>query len=670
METVVTAEPVQEALPPARTESVSDPLVVAVGIFGGFLLLALVNAVAIAVSVPRPTAGMGLRVLHHVFDAGETLGLGAAVATTAGVFVRFVRLPRWAVGTVLFALGVLLTDLVIGEYLYLQAEHGKAGGIAPVIFINYLCLLGGAFATAPSLAAFFGARPKLRLVPVVLATATLVADHIPLRDDYFGIHGLAAIGAVLLAAPALAAPLLRVARALARSLPGRGVLGAVLLFSLLGLVVPPSNAVRFELFRQPVAVAPWALATVLWRLPALHAPVALAPSPWVTDRSAAPDVPITTPPPLPHDAIVVLMTIDALRADVVNGATHDARFPTFATLKREGVTFTQASAAGTQTPVSISTMFSGLYFSQQRWEDYGNGPDRYPYPATEHFATVPELLTAHGVDTAEESGFVFLAGGFGVTRGFREERPFGQTRAAAPGSVLVGAMLQRLKHTTDGPLFLYSHLAEPHAPYWVGPGPTPYDHYLSAVAEADKQVGRVLEFLREHYGDHWVLIVSADHGEAFGDHQTFEHAKTLYEELLHVPLLVMSPRFSPRKVEERVGLVDLGPTLLDLFQAPTPATFNGQSLVPLLMGKDVVFTRPLLAEGRLRTSLTEQDGFKVIEDPRRKVVEAYDLVADPGETRNVFDTEPGRSDAALAKLRAFFDARRLRDGGYEAPYKP
>ena len=167
-----------------------------------------------------------------------------------------------------------------------------------------------------------------------------------------------------------------------------------------------------------------------------------------------------------------------------------------------------------------------------------------------------------------------------------------------------------------------------------------------------------------------MLIVSADHGEAFGDHQTFEHAKTLYEELLHVPLLVMSPRFSPRKVEERVGLVDLGPTLLDLFQAPTPATFNGQSLVPLLMGKDVVFTRPLLAEGRLRTSLTEQDGFKVIEDPRRKVVEAYDLVADPGETRNVFDTEPGRSDAALAKLRAFFDARRLRDGGYEAPYKP
>jgi arylsulfatase A-like enzyme len=167
-----------------------------------------------------------------------------------------------------------------------------------------------------------------------------------------------------------------------------------------------------------------------------------------------------------------------------------------------------------------------------------------------------------------------------------------------------------------------------------------------------------------------VLIVSSDHGEAFGDHQTYEHAKTLYDELVHVPLLVRSPVIAPRKIDDRVGLIDLGPTILDLFQVPTPATLHGESLVPLLLGRRATLTRPLLAEARLETSLTLPDGLKVIEDTRRKTVEVYDLATDPGETRNIFDSEPARSDWALASMRAFFAARTLTEKGYEPPYKP
>jgi arylsulfatase A-like enzyme len=175
--------------------------------------------------------------------------------------------------------------------------------------------------------------------------------------------------------------------------------------------------------------------------------------------------------------------------------------------------------------------------------------------------------------------------------------------------------------------------------------------------------------LDEHFGERWALFVSADHGEAFGEHQTYEHAKTLYGELLQVPLLARSPLFRPREIGDRVGLIDLGPTILDLFRIETPATFNGQSLVPFLAGENVELTRPLLAEGRLRQALTEPDGLKVIEDRRRKVVEVYDLASDPRETRNLFDDEPARSDAALAELRAFFAVHTRREAGYEPPYK-
>ena len=60
----------------------------------------------------------------------------------------------------------------------------------------------------------------------------------------------------------------------------------------------------------------------------------------------------------------------------------------------------------------------------------------------------------------------------------------------------------------------------------------------------------------------------------------------------------------------------------------------------------------------------------MIEDDRRKTVEVYDLASDPGETRNLWDREPGRSDAAVAALRAFFAAHQAKRAGYRPVYKP
>ncbi len=266
---------------------------------------------------------------------------------------------------------------------------------------------------------------------------------------------------------------------------------------------------------------------------------------------------------------------------------------------------------------------------------------------------------------------MFLVNKFGVARGFGEERMLGHSRAACPARFVIAPIVELLTRVGDDPLFVYTHLGEPHGPYVYGHRGSPaHDRYMAAVTEADTQIGRIVKALEQHAGNRWVLIVSADHGEAFGEHQTTDHSKTLYEELIHVPMIVRSPAFAPRRVDERVGLIDLGPTVLDLFGVDTPATFNGQSLVPILTGGTVTFTRPLLAEGRLAKAYVEQSGFKVIEDPRKKIVEAYDLETDPGETRNLFDVDPTRADGALAYLRAFFDAHTLRKPGYEVPYKP
>jgi arylsulfatase A-like enzyme len=650
----------------------SDPAIrIAAGIFAGALLAAVVDVVAITLTLPLPAAGVGLRVAHLLFDAAETLGVGAVAAGVAGAFVRFVRPPRWAAWAAAIAATTVLVYLTINEGLVRVASLTLEGHYERALFWVYLAVLGLGIPLVYEVGVVASRRPVLRFVPPVLAIAGMAINHGPYPDDFVGNHGIVTWGAAMFGGAALGPLVEQAGRALARGRRGRVALGALALVALLGVVVPPPNAVRYELFRDSCVVAPWVLTSTLWRSPRLRTPVALPPSPWSQDRSAAPPVPPSSPRLLPRDAVVVLVTIDALRAEVVNDPTYDSILPTFAMLKRKGVVFTHASAPATQTALSLSTVFSGRYFSELLWTDHGVGRTRYLYPADDDSIRFPQLLTGAGVDTADFASLIFLDNAFGVTRGFTDVKMTVTGWRHARAHEVIDPLVDRLRHQGQNPIFAYTHLMEPHEPYDRGrKDGTPFERYVSEVAVADLQLGRVIRMLEQRLPNRWALFVSADHGEAFGEHRSFQHGKTLYEELLHVPLIAMSPHFPARVIEERVSLVDLGPTILDLFGVDTPPAFSGQSLVPLLGGGSFPFTRPLVAEGRLRQSLTQPDGFKVIEDHRRKLVEAYDLPHDPGELHNLYDAEPARTDRALAEMRAFFKVHIRTEGGYEVPYKP
>jgi hypothetical protein len=641
---------------------------VGAGIFGGFALLAAADALAIALTIPLPRAGIALRLQHHLFDAAETLGVGAVVALIAGGAASLGR--RWAAMAACLAMWVPTGYLAIGDDLRRNAEFAATPRLEIVLFGVYVALLCAALPVIQLVGGRLSAMPRLRLAALGAAALVLAVDHLFLTDDYAGLHAMIALSDVVLAA-ALIGPLAeRAALRLAGARRGRAVIAATAALAIFGVACPPPDAVRCELFRNICAVAPWALASIAWRSPPLHAPVAVPASPWLLDRSAAPPVPPTSPRLLPSDAVVVLITIDATRAEAVLDPARDKLLPTLADLKRRGAVFTRASAPGSQTALSLGTVFSGRYFSELYWSRFGTGRSRFDFPAEDPSVRFPAILSENGVETVHFPSLVFLANDFGVVRGFREERVLVHGVQRAHARDVIEPILGHLRRG-GGPLFAFAHLVEPHDPYDRGKqksGPE-YERYLSAVAVADAQIGRVVRALEEHAGDRWALFVTADHGEAFGEHGTATHGKTLYEELLHVPLIVAGPRIAPRTIDERVGLVDLGPTILDLFGLPAPAAFEGQSLAPLLAGRGAALTRPLIAEGRLRRAITLPDGLKVIDDPRRKIVEVYDLSSDPGETRNLFDLDPARADPPLAFLRAFFAAHTLKRDGYEPPYK-
>jgi arylsulfatase A-like enzyme len=256
---------------------------------------------------------------------------------------------------------------------------------------------------------------------------------------------------------------------------------------------------------------------------------------------------------------------------------------------------------------------------------------------------------------------------FGLARGFQDEK-----RGARSAGVHARNVIARLEQL--GPserLFAWVHFMEPHEPYVAGKrGDPPFSRYLQEIVIVDREIGRILDAVEKRgLAQRTTLIITGDHGEAFGEHNTNFHATTLYEELLHVPLLVSVPGLQPRRCDELVTLADIGPTVLDLMGLDTPARFLGQSLVPVLLGRPGHFTRPVVAEsGRGLRAFYFPDGKKLIVDPRTATTELYDLRQDPGELDNLYD--PDRDIQRMAELLAYFGAHTYRSKNYTAPYRP
>jgi arylsulfatase A-like enzyme len=612
--------------------------------------LSIGNAIDIASRVPFP--GLGLRLLHHATDLAENLALGTFAGALVALCLRYA--PRFAIAVTALASAPLI-HAASGHTIWRKIMIWFGGRVEWSLYWPVIAVESLAGALIFVLGHWLGSFRRAWAIAPVLALAALVVNNLVQPDQYFGDHGIAA-GAVGIFAGA----------ALARRFESRFdawsarryfiVATPILLFAF----VPPSNAVRVELFKVPSSVGAWVLATAWWRAPKLPSEVTPRDvGPWLAGRSGDRAVPpskaiLTLGPP-----VVVLITIDATRADVVNEAPRDAPLPELTAMAEHGARFTNVVAPGSQTAISLSSLFSGRYFSELTWDWVGTGAKRFVYPAADPAPRFPELLTAAGIPTTLVGPIVFLNAEYGIARGFSDHRVIVEDTSHAHGAQVIDMLVDRIRAADPNrPAFFYAHLIEPHHPYDRGEkkdGPA-FERYVSEIALADRLVARAARATEEKFGGRAILIVTADHAETFGEHGTWEHSKTVYEEVLHVPLLVRGGKIEKRKIDAPVGIIDLGPTILDLFRLPTPPSFMGQSLVPVLAGEPMHFTRPLFAEARLHRAYYGE--LKVIEDMRRRTVEAYDLTKDPKELDNVFGRDP-RADRDLATLRAFFEGAPL-----------
>jgi hypothetical protein len=678
-------------LPPNENRPIepSERLGAATGQVLAWATFGVFNAITIAIQVPFRRGYLGQRVSHHAHDAGQMLAIGLASCAAVALWARAVKrlapglkpraaaaLDLGAIAIVALILGFRTLGEDLGNFADRLIQTHDAGRLGPAV----LPLLIVAFALTIPAAAALGrllARPWLRWPAVVVAAGLGVANEVVLQNDYRGVHLLLALTAAALGSSALATLPLPTALLSRRARAIRlGFVGIFTVIAGYGILIWPGSRVMSELYKVSGAVlTPYLAAAHQARESAIDE--RLLPEnarPWFADRAGMPDVPPTAPPSAMPDRIVILLFIDSFRADVLASPRNAAALPTIFDLKSRSVYFPGARSPGSGTVFSFSQIFSSRYFSQMYWSPRVAGGGVLPH--ADPSPRFPELLVKAGIPTYTSCSIEWLNNESGVVRGFSEEKilPFETPRLPVRNAIeLVDDAIDRLGRWKGGPMFLFFHFMDAHYPYDRAGKTGPEEkRYIGEIGLIDKELGRLRAAIVEKgLAPHTMTILTADHGEAFGEHHTTQHGSTMYDELLRVPLVIESPDLPPHAVPEAVSLMDLGPTILDLLGQPTPGTYMGQSLVPLLRGGHAELSRPIVAESRLMRALLFPDGFKVITDPRKGTTEVYDLNHDPGELTDLYDDKSDvDGEKHVGALDHFFRAQSLKRKGYVPPYRP
>jgi arylsulfatase A-like enzyme len=399
---------------------------------------------------------------------------------------------------------------------------------------------------------------------------------------------------------------------------------------------------------------------------------------------------------------IVLIIADTLRADALScyGAPAGST-PALDRFAADAVRFENAFSQSTWTRPSIATILTSLYPSV-------HGAVHKMDALSDRVTTVAEALRANGYWTAGVVSNINVAPVFNFNQGFDEYTYlapafyFWATDSATQLAIYKGlrvlherlfreyiyyyhyyqdaqivdeTVTKWLAHAPPQPFFLLIHYMDPHDPYFEipyngrgvarvttpNPPPAQRDRLHQLYAEDASYLDGYLDTLFSRFKslglyDDSVIAVTADHGEEFQDHGGWWHGTSLYQEQVHVPLIVK------RAHEERGGTVesgiarslDIAPTLMAAAGLPAPAEFSGHDL----FASPPANTPPLFAEEDLEGNVLASlriGSWKIItanaSNPRGlNPVELYDLSLDPGERQDLAAAEPGRTQQMLRAL--------------------
>ena len=398
------------------------------------------------------------------------------------------------------------------------------------------------------------------------------------------------------------------------------------------------------------------------------------------------------------DANVIIAIMDAVRADHVGcyGYPRDTT-PNLDRLAKESVLFERHFSQSAETKSSTACLLTSQYCDT----NLADGPRAF-IPGT--FALEAGLQKA-GLRTLLISSNLKACPLYGIGNDFQDAMWDKQLEALAKEgepryspTVLLRAFDNWLGKHPEERFFAYLHLLPPHYPYdqpdeftklFAGlkpvsfragglpfpetiprpvPEPPPLPEWINLydanLRYSDWAVGELTKLLQEKgLPDKTLLIVTSDHGEAFGEHGHVWHGRSVHDEACHVPLLIRFPgrRLAGQRVAALTESVDLLPTIFDLLRSRYPAKLiQGDSLLPLLAGRTDSVNQYVFSRGGGSPSkyLIRGSDHALMLYSNGRWRALYDLRDDPGERTNVVAADPAVAEQMVAAFRTFAEQQR------------
>ncbi len=364
-----------------------------------------------------------------------------------------------------------------------------------------------------------------------------------------------------------------------------------------------------------------------------------------------------SPNPLPSPRFnVLLVLVDSLRADMPWAGYPRDIAPFMTRFEARSVSYTRAYSISSTTARSVAALLASDYPSAMvrdghfftRWH-----PDN---------VFLAERLTEHGSYSFGAFAHAYFFPTSGLSQGVTDHQ-------VLPGTFLMNTSSSNItsekltslakeqitaaratRAESGEPFFGYVHYMDPHSPYvphrgGVSFGSKPRDLYDAEVRHTDHHLGALIDWLDETGGqDDTVVILSADHGESFGEHGHLKHGYELWEELIRVPLMIRVPGAAARRIDTPRSHLDLAPTILALMGHPPGRGMRGHSLTAEVAGAEAR-PRPVLAEVT-RDPLQDRRR-ALIDGPLKLIVTGddrgfllFDVVADPHERSDLVADKP------------------------------
>ena len=389
-----------------------------------------------------------------------------------------------------------------------------------------------------------------------------------------------------------------------------------------------------------------------------------------------------------------MICIDTLRSDHLSCYGYGRNTsPNIDKLAKSGIRFGQAYSQAPWTLPSIASILTSVYPSVHG--AYGVYKKLFP-----NVTTLAEILSAKGYVTSGVVSHIFLAPKYGLNKGFRDYSVVSSNgKETSTSDKVTEKALKWLSKNYKNKFFLFVHYFDPHYDYiehkefrfvsnykgMIESGMDIWEirkminklseddiEYLKAlydseIAYTDKFVGILLYSLKRYkIDDKTIIILVGDHGEEFMSHGWIGHTKTLYNELIKVPLIIKAPNLEKNKIiSNPVELIDIMPTVLNLLRIKyDSAKFQGDSLMPLIEGrikdyqKNRIYSTVRFEDSEDRRYDTEfafkrsviLKSMKFIYDYKKNSSELYNLKDDPKEKSNITNIRPEDTDYCKALL--------------------